>query len=84
MSLISIIASFSGGATTPTPPVTSTPLLIVFFGESNSGGLADNSDATAPELAERSVVKILDNVGLSEFQNLNIAEQTSFNVINDN
>lgn len=46
--------------------------LFVITGESNSGGYALNSEAISSELIERSAIKILDNVGLSEFQNLDI------------
>lgn len=47
------------------------PILIVFAGESNSGGLANNSSATGPELAVRTL-PILDNVSLTEFDPLDI------------
>lgn len=39
--------------------------LLIFAGESNAGGLAVNADATAPELAARSSVRILDNTTLA-------------------
>lgn len=38
--------------------------LIIFTGESNSGGYALNSQATAPEVAPRSAVQILNNTTL--------------------
>lgn len=47
------------------------PLLIVLFGESNSGGIAPNSSATAYELAPRKV-KILNNSTL-QFEALDIS-----------
>jgi hypothetical protein len=40
-----------------------TSRLIVFTGESNSGGIALNSDATAAELAVRPMLQIWDNAG---------------------
>lgn len=46
--------------------------LFVINGESNSGGYALNSEAMSSELLERSAIKILDNTGLSSFQNLDI------------
>lgn len=51
---------------TPDPPI-----LIVFGGESNSGGLADNTFATGPELAARNLT-IFDNVGLASFDPLEV------------
>jgi Carbohydrate esterase, sialic acid-specific acetylesterase len=48
-----------------------TRLLIVFNGESNSGGYAPNSSATAQELAPNSLVKILNNNTLL-FEDLHI------------
>ena len=39
-------------------------LLVIITGESNSGGFALNSEATAEELATRSAVQILDNDAL--------------------
>jgi hypothetical protein len=45
--------------------------LVVFNGESNSGGFADNADLTAGELASRSGVQIWNNTS-SAFQNLDI------------
>ena len=47
------------------------PLLIIMAGESNAGGLADNSEATASEVATRSI-KILNNTTLTSFSFLNI------------
>ncbi len=46
-------------------------LLIVFNGESNSGGIGENSDLTAGELAARSSVKIWNNDSTG-FENLDI------------
>lgn len=45
--------------------------LFIFNGESNSGGRALNSDATGPELAARSSVRILNNTTLL-FEDLDI------------
>lgn len=45
--------------------------LIILTGESNSGGYAPNADASVDELAERSVVQIL-NTSTLLFENLNI------------
>jgi hypothetical protein len=44
---------------------------IVTNGESNSGGQAPNADATAPELAVRSAVQILNNNSLT-FESLDV------------
>lgn len=46
-------------------------VLLVFTGESNSGGLAANSSATTSELLARSSLKILNNNSLL-FENLHI------------
>jgi len=46
--------------------------LIIMFGESNSGGTALNSQATALELSARSRVQIWDNVNNDSFDNLQI------------
>ena len=46
--------------------------VIIFNGESNSGGLGENSKATAAELAPRPSVQIFDNAGLTSFQPLDI------------
>lgn len=45
--------------------------LFVFTGESNSGGIALNSDLTTPEAASRSSVQILNNTTMG-FENLQI------------
>jgi hypothetical protein len=45
--------------------------LFVFNGESNSGGYAENTDLTAPELAARSSVKIRNNTS-GNFEDLDI------------
>lgn len=57
-----LVNSTSGGAS---------PVLIIFTGESNSGGIAPNSSATAPELASRGGVQILYNFDF-DLQNLDI------------
>lgn len=49
-----------------------TVYLIVFAGESNSGGYALNSDATGGELGARNSIKIWDNIGNASWQTLNI------------
>lgn len=46
-------------------------LMIIFTGESNSGGYAENGDASGPELASREEVQILNNTTF-EFENLDI------------
>ena len=46
--------------------------LIVFTGESNSGGYALNSDATGGELGVRNSIQLWDNVGMTSFTPLNI------------
>jgi len=46
--------------------------LVIFNGESNSGGTAQNNLLTAPELAVRSNVQILNNATLSTFDSLEI------------
>lgn len=47
-------------------------LLIVFLGESNSGGYAPNSSATAAELDETQFIQIWDNINNDGFENLDI------------
>lgn len=47
-------------------------LLIIFLGESNSGGFADNNRATTEELAETEVVQIWDNINNDGFENLDV------------
>jgi hypothetical protein len=74
MSLISlIITALNGGATGTTGGGggSTVPLLIVFAGESNSGGQAANSYATSGELAPRNL-KILNNTTLASFDALDI------------
>lgn len=51
--------SFSGGVIGVSGE-TAQPILLIVNGESNSGGLGENSSATAGELAARSSVQILD------------------------
>jgi len=46
--------------------------LIIFNGESNSGGFAQNNLLTAPELAVRSGVQIFNNTTLNTFDSLQI------------
>lgn len=46
--------------------------LFVFTGESNTGGIALNSDATAFELTSTSNIKILNNTTLTSFDDLHI------------
>ena len=48
------------------------PLLIIFGGESNSGGLAPNSSATTLELSSRSEIKLFKNDTQDGFYNLDI------------
>lgn len=48
------------------------PLVFVFAGESNSGGIALNIDATESELRARSSVKILDPANGFVFEDLDI------------
>ena len=47
------------------------PILVVFAGESNAGGLGDNADATAPELAPRSLF-ILNNTTRASLDSLEV------------
>lgn len=54
-----------GGGSLPEFP------LFIFNAESNSGGIAVNADLSAPELASRPAVKILNNTTLA-FQDLDI------------
>lgn len=67
MGLVKIISKFKWQ---PAVPDFDT-FLIVFSGESNSGGFAVNADATAPELAARPSVQILNNTSFV-FQNLQV------------
>lgn len=53
-------------------PSTGVPL-IIFSGESNSGGYALNSEALPAEIAARSSVQILNNNTLAGFEDLNIS-----------
>jgi lysophospholipase L1-like esterase len=66
MDLIGVIEIVSRGKGNPdsVPPPTPTPgstWFVIMTGESNSGGIAKNSDATVAERASRSVVKIWNN-----------------------
>jgi hypothetical protein len=56
-----------GGPSAPLPD----PWLLLFSGESNSGGFAVNADASAGELAAHADVQILNNTGLV-FENLDV------------
>lgn len=47
--------------------------LIIFTGESNSGGYADNSLALPAEIAARPSVQIINNLTLAGFEDLNIS-----------
>lgn len=47
-------------------------ILIIMFGESNSGGLASNSDATLTELSNRGRVQLWNNTSNTGFYNLEI------------
>lgn len=47
-------------------------LCIIFIGESNSGGIAPNADATVGEIAAKPLVQIWDNVGNASFNALDI------------
>lgn len=69
MSLIKVISTISkGGGSVGSTPATR---LIVFTGESNSGGIAPNASATGTELSSRSVVQIWNNT-TGGFENLDI------------
>lgn len=57
--------------TSPEPSDTTTPMLIIFFGESNAGGIAANTSATVPELIKRKL-KILNNSTCASFDSLDI------------
>lgn len=64
-----IDASPDASPDAPPPP----PLVFVFAGESNSGGLALNRDATAAELAAHPAVQIMDLYsGAFDFEPLDI------------
>lgn len=67
--MINIILSQRKTALITTPSTTKS--LIVLFGESNSGGIAPNSSATADELSPRSL-KIFNNSTLASFDALDI------------
>jgi hypothetical protein len=59
--------------------------LIIQTGESNSGGTVPNASATAPELAPRSEVKIINNTGLV-FETLDVGTNNlidHFNLTNN-
>lgn len=74
--LLSAIISFScicggGQPVQPAPVSNDYKYLFIFTGESNSGGLALNSSATAGELSPTNKVQILNNSTYS-FENLDI------------
>lgn len=52
------------------------PLLLVFWGESNSGGVGLNSDAPSGQLGSRANVKILNNTTLASLDVLHISNNT--------
>ena len=53
-------------------PVVDENILIILFGDSVSGGIALNNEATAGELAVRSRIQIWDNTSNTEFDDLEI------------
>ncbi len=73
-----VSATNSAGNGTPSTTSSATPsaidtLAFVITGESNSGGIGLNSDATAGEVASRSAVQIMNlTSGLFGFENLDI------------
>lgn len=71
MSLINIISQITGGFDDTNFTQSNSNPLFIFTGESNSGGYALNTSASAPELAARSSVQILNNTSLL-FENLDI------------
>lgn len=60
----------------PSPSPSPAPInyvsLVIFTGESNSGGYAQNASATVDELASRPNVQIFDNTNLDSFDALDI------------
>jgi lysophospholipase L1-like esterase len=72
--LLTSLATSSPGADKPAKKDKSRPakLLVIINGESNSGGCALNSEATAAELAPRPAVLILNNETLKSFDPLDI------------
>lgn len=76
MSIKQILALYNGNGgvyippPTPTLPTITNPLFI-FSGESNSGGIANNTDASVLELSSRQQIQILNNNSLV-FENLDI------------
>lgn len=71
MSLIKVISVISKGTGAGELPSGPSLRLIVFTGESNSGGVAVNADATGPELSARASLKIWNNTS-DVFQDLDI------------
>jgi len=59
--LMSCICGGGQPTVTPTPAPSTKKLLLIFNGESNSGGETPNTSATPAELAPRSNVQILNN-----------------------
>jgi hypothetical protein len=74
----------------PTPPRGRENILLVFIGESNSGGYAENDSATSDELSENALVQIWDNKVYTSpttgtaFLNLKISNPNSNNLIGHN
>lgn len=62
---------YFGRVSNNTATIDSSDIIIVFFGESNSGGIAANSYATSSELAKRKL-QILNNTSLTSFDSLDI------------
>jgi hypothetical protein len=71
-STAALIAALGGGGSGSGSSSSRMVPLIIFNGESNSGGYADNSEALPSELAPRPSVQILDNIGLASFLDLDI------------
>lgn len=82
ISILLILISFNASCQRPVLGLVSrmpgVPLIIIMAGESNAGGLAANSSATAPELATRTI-KILNNTTLATFDFLNIGTNNLVN-----
>lgn len=56
---------FGGSGELPTEQTYSAPWLIIFNGESNSGGMAPNTSALANELDPQAKTKILNNINFT-------------------
>lgn len=83
MSLIGIISQMAGSGTgqlvapPPPPPPTGGPVMLVMFGESNSGGQVQTSELTADEKTSNPAVQLLNvdpasPTKLQEFYDLHI------------